>query len=155
MRPETARPLLPRQLHHFEVIDSGCWQWTGSFDGRYNYGRASLTRPGTTRRRWIAHRLVYEFLIGRIPDGMQLDHLCKNRGCVNPDHLEPVTALENVRRSAAADYWRAKTHCPREHPYDEANTGYTKRGGRICRACARDKMRERRGTKPSAFRTAA
>lgn len=151
----TARPqlgvysasALPLHMQDRIVIDAnGCWRWQTGHD-RHGYGRCSLSFPWTTRRRWSAHRLSYLLLVGPIPEGLQLDHLCMVRDCVNPSHLEPVTPLENVRRSGAADYWRSKTHCPRNHPYDERNTGYTKRGARICRACARDKMRATRKTK--------
>ena len=142
--------LLPRRIAaKIRVAEDGCWHWTAciKFDG---YGRV----------RWdghqpVAHRVVYMLLVGPIGEGLHLDHLCRVRHCVNPEHLEPVTPLENVRRSSAADYWRSKTHCPRNHPYDEANTYVTKRGARTCRACARDKMRARRATKPAAFRVAA
>jgi hypothetical protein len=72
---------------------NGCWLWTGVHIGA-GYGQASLNGV-----RQVAHRVAYELTVGPVPEGLQLDHLCRNRGCVNPDHLEPVTASENKRRA--------------------------------------------------------
>lgn len=141
---------LPLYMQTRITVDAaGCWKWTASDDGS-GYGRATMRLPGTTRRRWAAHRLAYMLLVGEVPLGLQLDHLCRVRACCNPAHLEPVTATENVRRGTAADYWRGKTHCPRGHEYDERNTGRSTKGGRVCRACARDKMRATRAAKREA-----
>jgi hypothetical protein len=75
--------------------DSGCWIWEGKIHQKTGYGDVCVNFKST-----LAHRYVYECLVGEIPKGMQLDHLCKVRACVNPKHLEPVTATENVRRSS-------------------------------------------------------
>lgn len=143
MTPSDLHPYLRDRI---EVAESGCWLWHVGLtpDG---YGSATLRHPDLAQYKWRAHRLVYTLLAGPIPDGLQLDHLCRVRNCVNPGHLEPVTAQENVRRSASAAFWRSKTHCPQRHPYDARNTGLTKRGARICRTCARDKMRARRAAR--------
>jgi hypothetical protein len=85
-----------------------------------------------------AHRFAWELLRGAIPDGLTLDHLCRNRRCVNPDHLEPVTAVENTMRGQAPHAINArKTHCLRGHAFDEENTYVRSDGARICRACVR------------------
>jgi len=82
-----------------------------------------------------AHRLAYQWLIGAVPEGLYLDHLCHNRACVNVAHLEPVTPRENSLRGATLGAINlAKTHCPQGHPYDEINT-YVFRNERRCRAC--------------------
>jgi hypothetical protein len=116
-----------------------CWIWCGPRD-RQGYGRfrdSPTTNAG-------AHRYAYELLVGRIPDGLTIDHLCRNTSCVRPDHLEPVTGIENYRRSKLA-----RTHCKRGHPFDEQNTYLAKNGARQCRRCEAAKQRryrtERRG----------
>lgn len=83
--------------------------------------------------------------VGAIPSGLTIDHLCKVRRCVNPAHLEPVTRGENVLRGDTITAANArKTHCPRGHEYDDANTYVCKRGLRSCRTCARERNRERK-----------
>jgi hypothetical protein len=111
---------------------NGHWLWIA---GRHANGYGGIKVNG---RYLKAHRVVYELLVGPIPDGLELDHLCRVRFCVNPSHLEPVTHLENVRRSPIGN--GAKTHCPQGHLYDEANT-YRRRGRRECRTCHRLAMR--------------
>jgi hypothetical protein len=112
-----------------------CWEWTAGLNER-GYGQF---RIGPVKRK--AHRVAYELLVSSIPDGLELDHLCRVRSCVNPDHLEPVTRAENNRRSfatiQAAAAIRARTHCVNGHPFDAANTAITKAGHRRCRACER------------------
>jgi hypothetical protein len=110
------------------IDDSGCWIWKASV-GRSGYGR--LRMGGKTRE---VHRLAYEAYRGPIPEGLEIDHLCRVRRCVNPDHLDLVTHAENVRRGLVGSRERSRTHCPYGHPYDESNT-YVKGGGRHCRAC--------------------
>lgn len=113
-------------------LTDGCWLWLGEVD-KDGYGKHRIFG-----RRWMVHRLVYEQVVGEIPDGLVLDHLCNVRNCCRPEHLEPVTTRENVLRWA-----RKITHCPQGHPYDEENTGYQGGGTRRrCRACARDYSRE-------------
>lgn len=134
-----------------------CWPWTGPIDGRWGYGLFNYECQTEQ-----AHRVVYELVIGPIPDGLDLDHTCHNedptcgggvcehRRCVNPAHMEPATRAENVMRgkSLIAELAR-RTHCPQGHPYNEANTWTSpnKTGGRQCRICNRDKARAARARK--------
>ena len=120
-------------------LDLGpCWLWTAAKRSN-GYGAWSVgTRSEGMAQ---AHRFAYEGLVSSVPHGLELDHLCRNRACVNIAHLEPVTHAENQRRSPlAGKASRAKTHCPQGHPYDERNTRRYK-GRRHCRACARERAR--------------
>ena len=114
---------------------TGCWFWKAV---ARRDGYCPVTYQG---KKWYAHRLVYTLQVGPIPDDLELDHLCKTRQCVNPEHLELVTHEENMRRSEANN--RAKTHCPKGHPYDEKNT-YRYNGKRNCKICQRDRAKEQR-----------
>ena len=119
----------------------GCWIWTAYKSN--GYGR--FVYQG---KQWLAHRWLYEQTRGAIEVGLQLDHLCRNPACVNPDHLEPVTNKENQRRGIGSimNTIRAKkiTHCPKGHEYSFQNTYITKKNTRFCRMCARDKARIKR-----------
>jgi hypothetical protein len=119
----------------------GCWLWSGAtVSGGYGYFVAGSKKIGT-RRLVRAHRFAYEVMVGAIPPGHDLDHLCRVVNCVNPAHLEPVTHRENLLRGTGASARNAsKTHCSKGHPYDEANTGAGKDGRRYCKACNRAKV---------------
>lgn len=122
-----------------------CWVWNACRD-RHGYGMFGVGgRAGGNAR---AHRVSYELSVGPIPDGLVIDHLCRNRACVNPQHLEPVTMRTNILRGEAASALReskaAITHCPAGHPYSPENTIYRKgTGWRRCRECSRAEARER------------
>lgn len=130
---------IERIARHSVVDENGCWQWTGYIAPD---GYVAFWHEGTNRR---AHRVSYELHVGPIPEGLTLDHLCRNRACVNPAHLEPVSLGENVLRgnNRAARNAR-KTHCVRGHRFDQDNTYMTAKGERSCRACKREWMRAKR-----------
>ena len=114
------------------VSTSDCWLWVAA-KSTTGYGRFSLIH-GTMV---AAHRFAYELLVGPIPKDLQIDHLCRVRGCVNPSHLRVVTARENTLAGFGVTAQNArKTACHNGHPFDLSNTYYLPQGGRSCRACA-------------------
>lgn len=116
-----------------------CWPWT-AYVHRNGYGKFMVERKPR-----MAHRVAFEITRGPIPPDRYLDHLCRNRICVNPAHLEPVTQAENNRRADSG--WAAKTHCPAGHPYAGNNLVVNTAGRRECRICMRARAaayRERR-----------
>ncbi len=126
------------------VQHDGCWEWTGDLDSS-GYGRFYVGCKLNGRRYTIAaHRQAYEWANGEIPEGLTLDHLCRNRVCVNHLHLEPVTVRENILRGVSVSARAARvTHCPHGHPYDLFNTYRTPNGGRCCRVCRENQARLR------------
>lgn len=116
----------------------GCWRFTGALGPITGYGQFWLNG-----RQWLAHRASYVLHVGQIPEGLQLDHLCRNRACVNPAHLEPVTPRGNQERAGMpiARFQRSKTRCKRGHEYTAANTYITSQGFRQCRTCSRENQR--------------
>lgn len=121
----------------FSVDTNGCWTWFGSNNGR---GYGLFWDNGKV----YAHRWSYEHHVGPIPDGLVIDHLCRNPACVNPDHLEPVSQAVNFRRGEANAAKKAKTHCPNGHPYEGRNVLLNTRGCRGCRTCANEYRRRMR-----------
>ena len=130
--------LLPNRIAD-KIDDTGdCWVWAAARHHPSGYGKVWWNQK--TR---YAHRVVWQILVGPI-DTDGLDHLCRERACVNPDHLEPVSNRENVLRGVGVTAVNAKkTHCPQGHSYDEANTA-TYRNMRYCRTCHRERTRRRR-----------
>ena len=117
-----------------------CWVWMGALAGG-EYGRIY-----NCRKLHPAHRVAYELYRGSIPDGLELDHLCRNPWCVNPWHVEPVTHRENMLRgSTVAAYNTSKTMCPTGHLFNDRNMGLCMNGSRRCRAC--DASRQARARK--------
>lgn len=143
---------LEKILDQIVIEDNGCYVFSGPKDDG-GYGRV-----GYKRRLVRVHRLLYEELVGPVPEGLELDRLCRNHACANPDHLEPVTHKENMARGLVAAVWEAtrqKTHCKYGHAYDDGNRySYfssdgqrTYRGCRICRSRAMREYRQRQRTK--------
>jgi len=129
---------LTRFLSKFAKTDGDCWTWTATADHK-GYGRL-----GVSGRTLMAHRLSYEHFVAPIPPGMQLDHLCRNRRCVNPAHLEPVTGKENVRRGntgANLPNNDGRSRCLRDHPLSGDNLYIKPNGRRVCRQCERIRRR--------------
>lgn len=132
-------PIQERIRSNVLVTEAGCWEWQGKVRNG-GYGaieiRAGIGRA--TRKLRAAHRVSYEAFVAPIPDGLQIDHLCRNRRCVNPAHLEPVTAQENTLRgtSPAAEN-AAKTTCHRGHELAGDNLRVCADGTRRCRTCIR------------------
>lgn len=120
------------------VDTSGCWPWVGALNekGYPLIARSRTSHPGPGSA--FAHRHYYEMNVGPIPPDLTLDHLCGNKSCVNPDHLEPVTNAENQRRAAVV-----RTHFRCGHPIDDENLLVDSTGARRCRTC-RSEQRHRR-----------
>jgi hypothetical protein len=135
-------PLADRFESRFQVAANGCWEWTGSRTSDRVYPRFCVAKT----RYVLAHRWSYEHYVGPIPDGLTIDHLCRNTLCVNPKHLEPVTAVENVMRGEGVCAQNArKTHCKRGHALTPENI-YHKRSrkgqpGRQCKRCTLEASR--------------
>ena len=112
-------------------VSGDCWEWL-AYKNANGYGRFSVKG-----RLWVAHRFAYEWLIGPVPEGNELDHLCRNRGCVNPAHLEPVTHQQNMLRSPSTN----KPECSNGHPQTPENTRTEPNGRRRCRVCNKERNR--------------
>jgi hypothetical protein len=131
-----------RIIFYTHTDPHGCWTWRAARD-RYGYGTIAVDR-----KKRPAHRVSYSVFRGPIPEGMVIDHLCRNRACVNPWHMEPVTNEENVNRGLRSG---AKTHCVNSHEYTPENT-YARpdSGKRKCRACNAAAVRRSQARKRAA-----
>jgi hypothetical protein len=123
------RALEERFFSKVRETPDGCWEWTAAVVNK-GYGKFNL-RKG---KQAYAHRWCYEFMVGPIPDGLQIDHLCRNTVCVNPSHLDPVTNRVNTLRGA-----KVSDKCLRGHLFTEENTYIRPNGRRTCRACAKSR----------------
>ena len=118
-------------------VVSDCWEWQGYINNQ-GYGVINVGKP------ILAHRMSYTAFVGEIPEGKVLDHICRNRKCVNPAHLRIVTIGENLLcGETIAAMKKAQTHCIHGHPFDEENT-YNYKGRRYCKECLRARGKERR-----------
>lgn len=144
VRQRRSRSLAERFERLYEVDESGCWLWRSKIN---QAGYGMIWGGIELGRELRAHRVAYELHVGPIPDGLTIDHLCRVRHCVNPDHLQAVTRGTNVLRGASGPAANArKTHCKRGHEFTPENTYVTKAGYRNCRACMAMWQRElRRG----------
>lgn len=118
-----------RRLASKFTVGDGCWGWQAYKDPN-GYGRIR-----TLGKTYLAHRVVYEWLVGLIPEGLELDHLCRNPSCVRPDHLEIVTHAENVRRGDAGAHYGRRTTCKWGHKFEGSNLFTDATGARRCRLC--------------------
>lgn len=134
LRPSWVRKI---EVAHVEglTVEGPCWLWRGAHNKPHGYGRVCVQY-----RTLYLHRVVYELLVGPIPEGLQLDHLCRQPACCAPYHLEPVTPLVNTRRGT--DHNASKTHCPNRHEFTPENTYMTPgaKPRRVCRTCRAEYM---------------
>jgi hypothetical protein len=129
--PYEAGTPIEKFMRRVFIEADGCWRWVGSINPRSGYGLFG--------HRAYAHRWSYEHHVGVIPEGLDIDHLCRNRYCVNPDHLEAVTRRTNLVRGATLIAANVnKTHCPQGHPYEGANL-IMDGTGRKCRVCCNER----------------
>jgi hypothetical protein len=143
-------PFLPTSIEKQPGPD-GCWLWVGALD-KDGYGRTNTAEYG----KQYVHRLAYMILVGPIPEGLTIDHLCRVRNCFRPKHLEPVSQMVNVMRGETqARFKTAQTSCVNGHPFDEKNTGVKyppshPNGMRYCRQCNLDSDARRRAKQKKA-----
>lgn len=131
--------VLQRLKDYSTLSENGCWTWTR---GTNDYGYGQLSVRAKTK---IAHRVSYEFLVQEIPTGLFVDHLCRNRACINPNHMELVTNRENVLRGVGPTARNAKvTHCKNGHALTPDNVMQSSRNYRPCKTCSEERKYQRR-----------
>lgn len=123
-----------------------CWNWIGSVNKKTGYGEGSPSR----KKKYFAHRLSYELFVGNIPAGLHIDHICRNRKCVNPAHLRLLTIKENVLCGIGITAENSRKECcPHGHKYEGDNLYIKPTGARVCKECRRQRDREKRLLKSS------
>lgn len=128
------------------ITTDDCWLWAGIVN-KEDYGIIQLKIDGKWRER-RAHRLIYEALVGEIPQKLVLDHLCRTPRCINPLHLEPVTDQVNILRGIGTGArYAARTHCSKGHKFVEGSYFIRTEGGRRCKQCQADAQRKYRASK--------
>lgn len=128
VREYSAETIEERLLRRSHLLPNGCRVWVGFL--RNGYG---LVRRPNWGKIQAVHRVAYETWVGPIPEGLTIDHLCRNRACIEPTHLEAVPIGVNVKRGKAA-----QTHCKNGHPFEGSNLQIAPNGWRNCRTCRRD-----------------
>ena len=127
--------VIERIRRRIKEIEGGCWEWQGALSTA-GYGRIAWAHAPHKMTYASVHRVLYTVDVGPIPKGLDLDHLCRVRRCVNPEHLEPVSRSENLLRGDTVPARRAAvTRCPRGHEYSPENTLVSRRGQRSCKEC--------------------
>jgi len=136
--------VIDRLMFRTALLDNGCWEWRGARNPR-GYGNICVDSYGSAKS---THRVAYMELVGEIPEGLEIDHLCRNRACVNPTHLEPVDHATNVRRGVQPRF----PSCKWGHEYTVENTRWwgPRERFRSCRACAREATRQHRARRQAA-----
>ncbi len=138
MRGRREMKVLSKILKKYTVDKNGCWNWAG-YTTESGYGRFRRKKKNI-----LSHRYFYKFFVGEIPEGLDIDHLCFNRRCINPKHLEAVTRSENNRRAWARKI-KNTPNCPHGHPYSGKNLyiGFDKKRNqkrRVCKICVKNSL---------------
>lgn len=140
--------VMTRIMNKVTITDSNCWEYSGTI--AHGYGKIGIGyRKDRSTRTVPVHRVTYKYLMGEIPDGLDIDHLCRNRACCNPLHLEPVTRSVNILRGLipiiGGKHNKEKIVCSNGHPFDSKNTYiHPVNGRRHCRICRNGRQKERR-----------
>lgn len=135
------------EFYVVRVPESTCWYWNGSIHPVTGYGKISIGYGAGGHKTYLAHRISYEHHKGPIPKGLHVDHLCREKSCINPAHLEPVTPSENSLRGLNSRLRVPTTHCPHGHAYTPENTRFSVKGHRLCLMCRKTVHNETRKPK--------